>query len=227
MTTNFPAKLKSVRDNKPTKYVAFLQSRGVVRRVPGRWGKIVNYLREQGDPASPITRRKEPNAKPRPSVVPSMPFPPRRTEKCVEDDKPSVQAYSLPDLRSTLLVIPCSGAKASFLNTAVTGQSILDALPPNLATKMDEARRAVAPRANVDEHTLVPAWQRYDGTLYRAARRCISDLVERGTERHLMILSGGYGLLMDNEPIGMYGAVFRRSSWARGLLEEVLVAYAA
>lgn len=40
----------------------------------------------------------------------------------------------------------------------------------------------------------------------------------------LVILSGGYGVLLGGEPIGTYDRAFTASDWPRGLLSECLVA---
>ena len=42
----------------------------------------------------------------------------------------------------------------------------------------------------------------------------------------MLIVSGGYGLVLADEPIGYYDALFRLSSWPRGLLQEILIEYA-
>ena len=97
-------------------------------------------------------------------------------------------------------------------------------MSPALAHRLKDARYAMRARAHVDETTLVPAWQRYDGTLYRAAARALADVQDHGLD--MLIVSGGYGLVLAGEPIGIYDAIFRLSSWPRGLLEAVLIDYA-
>jgi hypothetical protein len=78
-------------------------------------------------------------------------------------------------------------------------------------------------RAHVDETTLLPAWRRYTGGLYKAAAQALASIEEHGL--NTLIVSGGHGLVLAGEPIGNYDAIFRLSSWPRGLLEEVLTAY--
>jgi hypothetical protein len=97
-------------------------------------------------------------------------------------------------------------------------------LPQPLAHRLKQARDAIRVRASVDETTLVPAWRRYSGTLYRTAAQALASVEERRLD--LLILSGGYGLVLAGEPIGTYDAVFRLSSWPHGLLEDVLIEYA-
>ena len=43
---------------------------------------------------------------------------------------------------------------------------------------------------------------------------------------HLLILSGGYGVLLAREPIGLYDAILRTSWWPERVLESVLAGYA-
>jgi cytoplasmic iron level regulating protein YaaA (DUF328/UPF0246 family) len=57
-------------------------------------------------------------------------------------------------------------------------------------------------RAHIDETSLIPAWQRYTGSLYQASRDAMETARERGV--HMIIVSGGYGLVLAAEPIGYY-----------------------
>jgi hypothetical protein len=75
----------------------------------------------------------------------------------------------------------------------------------------------------VDETSLIPAWQRYTGSLYQAARDAIEAAIEAGV--HMIILSGGYGLVLAAEPIGYYEAVFKNSWWPDRVLESVLLEF--
>lgn len=47
---------------------------------------------------------------------------------------------------------------------------------------------------------MIPAWRRYDGDFYTTAREALRKAVDR--KLHVIILSGGYGVLLVNEPIG-------------------------
>ncbi len=125
---------------------------------------------------------------------------------------------------STLFVICCSGDKRSGAG-ATTGHSILHYLPDSLADQLREARRAAAARSELDEMTLLPAWRRYSGQLYEAAGRTIRRAIEE--EANIVILSGGYGVLLADEPIGLYERRFRRADWPKDLLEKVLVNFVA
>jgi hypothetical protein len=128
------------------------------------------------------------------------------------------------DVSSTLFIIPCSSAKVSPLAAQETGPSLLKILPPALAQRLRDARDAMRVPAHVDETTLLPAWKRYSGTLYQSAVRALADAAD--LRLNVLIVSGGYGLVLADEPIGYYDALFRLSSWPRGLLEEILIDYA-
>ena len=52
----------------------------------------------------------------------------------------------------------------------------------------------------------------------------MKDAIE--ADQKILILSGGYGVVLATEPIGNYEAVFNPSWWPRGLLERVLLSYA-
>ena len=54
----------------------------------------------------------------------------------------------------TLVIIPCSGRKTSGSHVSYTSETLLDALPAELANRLVAARRAVAPAAGLDETTL-------------------------------------------------------------------------
>jgi hypothetical protein len=121
------------------------------------------------------------------------------------------------DPRNALLVIPCSkskraGGTAKGLETVPWVSELLIAR---------ERNREVA---HVDERQLMPAWYRYNGGFYTTAAADLRDAVSVGVA--LVILSGGYGLLRAEEPIGNYDKIMRLSDWPAGLLEDLLVAEA-
>ncbi len=185
--------------------------RGLLRRIPGPHGKIVNV---------PVTGANAPRPAPWPArqVAPRLvPRPPPRPTRA-----PVV--WTRPDLARTLIVLPCSGSKASGGVAGTPASSILEDLPPDLSRDLLRAREHVHRGASVDETRRLPAWQRYSGFLYRAASPSLRRHVESGG--HVLILSGGYGVVRADEPIGTYQKVLRSRDWPRGLLEAVLVAYA-
>jgi hypothetical protein len=127
------------------------------------------------------------------------------------------------DLTKTLLVIPCSKEKER-LGTAETGTSVFQSLPFPLAEELLRARQLVKEKIGIDERTLLPARYRYHGKLYRAAGKTLDDLREVGA--HILILSGGYGLVLATELIGYYDAALNLSWWPHGILERCFIAYA-
>src|SRR5262249_36750380 len=129
-------------------------------------------------------------------------------------DRPVLPGFQC-DPRATLFIFPCSGSKEQRQRLRVQGSSILDDLPPLLSRRLAEARTEIRDRAHVDETSLIPAWQRYTGTLYQAGRDAIKKAVEAGI--HMIIVSGGYGLVLAAEPIGYYEAVFKNSWWPDNL----------
>ena len=101
---------------------------------------------------------------------------------------------------------------------------MLDALPHGLARELSDRRRLNAVSANVDESTLLPAAERYEGTFYTAGRSAIRNLADQGAR--VLIISGGYGLVLANESIGMYEQVFRPAMWPTRLIERCLAGFA-
>jgi hypothetical protein len=104
------------------------------------------------------------------------------------------------------------------------GPKVADQLSPALARAFTEARALIRPTANVDEGLLKPAIDRYDGHFYRVARPEIARA--KALRVHILIVSGGYGLLLPEEPIGTYEAVFNSARWPNGLFARVAAEYA-
>jgi hypothetical protein len=130
------------------------------------------------------------------------------------------------DAQDTLFLIPCSGTKISGGDTGVPLNSILvDALPELLRDRLRAARSEISRAAQVDERQLLPAWQRYTGSLYDSARVPLHQLVAGNPPAHVLVLSGRYGVVHARDPIGTYEKVFRMTDWPRGLLEEIILAY--
>lgn len=187
-----------------------LADRGLLVRKPGASGKIGNFP-TSGIPAQSPAKRGNPTC---PNASRS------------ERQKISMQRHLAadPSLRETLILIPCSGRK-SHGGVAEDGCSpITEDLPATLARRLTDARRAVLGTAPLDDHQLMPAWQRYKGTLYVHARPALARFVDSGL--HVLIISGGYGVIKACESIASYSAQLKLSHWQRGLLEEVLITYA-
>lgn len=188
-----------------------LERRGVLTRTAGPRGKIVNALVGALSRNAPSTtlrhvRRSDVGAKTAPPA----------------DD----ETWHLPardDLTDTLLIVPCSKSKEECVGRQTAGSRIGNRLPASLAERLDRARAANRRRAAVDERTLAPAWQRYSGRFYQAAGDALAEAVRR--RLHLLILSGGYGVLLAREPIGLYEAALRTSWWPEHVLERVLAGY--
>lgn len=122
---------------------------------------------------------------------------------------------TLRDLDPTrcLVVIPCSASKrkGGRPGTATSANADLSA-----------ARRTVLnmPDSRTEESLLMPAWQRYDGHLYRAVGPdLLSDLA---ASDRLVILSGGYGVLDGRDLIGYYERLMKTRDWPTGLLERAV-----
>lgn len=121
---------------------------------------------------------------------------------------------------------PCSGRKASGSRQDKADETLLDALPPELAIRLRAARRAVAARAGLDETTLMPVWLRNAGTLFQSAFAADANGTARPPFDHLLILSGAYGVVRATDPIGTYNLAMNEALWPRGLLPEAIEAYA-
>jgi hypothetical protein len=134
---------------------------------------------------------------------------------------PGIRAEADP--RTTLLVLPCSARKNAGA-AAGTSRAMADDLPSRTWAALQRARDLNRQHAAVDESKLMPACERYAGTLYRAAADRIRAAVERGW--HILIVSGGYGVVRADEPIGNYNARFRLSRWGARVIGDVLTAYA-
>jgi hypothetical protein len=78
-------------------------------------------------------------------------------------------------------------------------------------------------KAKVDQTTLMPAYRRYTGQLYKHGSAAIEAALAE--ERRVLIVSGGYGLILANEPIGWYEKRFALSDWPCGLLEGCILDY--
>ena len=134
--------------------------------------------------------------------------------------------------KDTLLLIPCSKTK-QHRSKPSNAASILSALDPARAAALANARAKLSEKikeekkpkeAPVDEKTLMPAYLRYSGQLYK---HCSADIgAALAVGRRVLIVSGGYGLLLADEPIGMYEKRFTLSDWPGGLLEGCILDYA-
>ena len=176
-----------------------------------RDGRLTNL-----PPGSP-ERNPKPRERRAPDTQPAKGFV-RRTH--------AVDGAEIPPLTisRTLFVLPCSGAKRKGGRREDNGPSVLDLLPRRLAAELDGRRADNAREANVDESALLPAVERYIGNLYQEAGDALGVLV--GTGADILIISGGYGVVLPSEPIGCYDQEYRHSMWPNGLVPRCLAAYA-
>lgn len=133
-------------------------------------------------------------------------------------------AWTLQKLsKNTLLLIPCSGKKQHGSKPSYA-PSIFSALDHARATTLAKARASLRKKALLDK-TLMPAYLRYSaGELYKHAATSIGEAVTAG--QRVLIVSGGYGLILADEPIGWYERPFNLPDWPNGLLEECILEYA-
>ena len=182
-----------------------LEKRGVIERRYGASGKIVNVL--TGADPLPAVRRSAPTPRParKPVSGTGRVLVPERFDRC-------------------LLIIPCAKGKFDGGEAGASGPQLTDQISPALAVELGQARQGAASRTPFDERALMPAWQRYDGSLYRSGGNALGELLEQGM--HIIILSGGYGAVLADEPIGNYNQALKTSWWPNRLLQRVLLSYA-
>lgn len=70
----------------------------------------------------------------------------------------------------------------------------------------------------------MPAWQRYTGYFYQAAKSSLPNAVSANA--NIAILSGGYGVVHPEEPIGWYDRMLKKKDWPTHVLERALIAEA-
>jgi hypothetical protein len=128
-------------------------------------------------------------------------------------------AKSLRDIapERSLLVQTCSARKQG--GGRLPAQDDVPAWPQDLR----DARARVLAAAKADTTHLLPAWRRYTGAFYQHAGPALADAVARG---HVVIISGGYGIIRADESIGWYDKVLQLADWPVGLLESTLVSEA-
>lgn len=175
-----------------------LAAAGLITREPGPDGLIRNYVASGSAPEHP------PSSAEQRLVV-------------------SESAY-IPDLSlgRTMFVIPCSSEKRRRGSDGYGG-SILRALSTSLADELAAARQRNAAKVRLDG-TLRMAIDRYSGTLYKTSGSAFQLLQEHGAR--IAIISGGYGLVLPEEPIAWYDCKFRARMWPNRLVERCLSSYA-
>jgi hypothetical protein len=117
----------------------------------------------------------------------------------------------------SLLVLTCSGRKERGGQPPYPADDL--AWPEDLR----DARRRVLATAQADTAHVLPAWRRYTGAFYQHARPALADAVAAG---HVVIISGGYGIVRGDEAIGWYDKVLQLADWPADLLESALISEA-
>jgi hypothetical protein len=113
-----------------------------------------------------------------------------------------------------VLIITCSGSKRP------GGQAPSGKHDNQWAPQLQEARARVLASSGLDMTRVLPAWRRYSGTFYEHANAALADAVKRG---HVLIVSGGYGILRAEELIGWYDRQLNLADWPRRVLESALI----
>jgi hypothetical protein len=186
-----------------------LEANGVLRRVRNTGGTIINVLVPGVEPLNlaatpPPTRTGDPE-RPEPPVETSSPTP--------------------ITVGGAVLVLSCSSDKRRGGSRELKGDTVFDLLPASLADRLTEARQELRKSVVIDDSLLLPAWQRYVGHFYKAAGDSVRQTLADGVT--VLIISGGYGIVVGQEPIGHYDHEFSLADWPPGLLEECLLAVMA
>lgn len=185
-----------------------LEAAGRLERVMGASGKLVNRLTVDQNQARPVQLRRGPSAK-------------AVTELDHASDKSDDAAA---DPSRTLLVLPCSARKATGGETGLAGVALHGFLSTPVRERLQTARSSLASASHLNDDLLLPAYQRYRGHLYGAAAAVLHRAVNDGL--HVLIISGGYGLVHAAEPIGWYERVFSKRDWPAGVLADAIAEYA-
>lgn len=122
------------------------------------------------------------------------------------------------DLSETLLIIPCCASKRGAPDPGLPVCSVADFVGAGSADLLQEGRRLAFQRTRrEDSSPLRPALAYYTGEPYKTAgfRRALIESLKVGL--HVLIVSGGYGLLRPEEPIHFYEAqlAHTRGIWSR------------
>jgi Swt1-like HEPN len=118
------------------------------------------------------------------------------------------------DPKRCMLIITCSARKQP------GGQAPNGNEDNEWAPELREGRARVLSSSELDMTRVLPAWRRYTGTFYQHANPALADAVTHG---HVLIISGGYGILRAEELIGWYDRQLNLADWPRGVLESALI----
>jgi hypothetical protein len=184
------------------------------------------HIRRERDARGLLVNRPVGSAPDSSQLVASLkaPRPSEPGSRCMRSPRDDLEDL---DPATTLLVIACSGSKVQDSPAGLSpafGPSILESIPEDAANQLRAARADVRRHVTFDEHTLIPALNRYSGSFYQAGRPELARALDRGL--HALIISGGYGVLAAREPIGWYDAAFNPSWWPGNVVADCLSAYA-
>jgi hypothetical protein len=129
-------------------------------------------------------------------------------ERLAPTDQPAPTAPSRP-LSQTLLIIPCSGRKEPRLDTQLAEVTVGDLIAGESRVVLEEGRRRAfsQSRTQLDEKSpMLPALAYYSGQPYATpgVRDGLLEAVRAGV--HVVIVSGGYGVVRAEERIHRYNA---------------------
>jgi hypothetical protein len=124
----------------------------------------------------------------------------------------SISDLETVDLQSTLIVLTCCSTKLS------GGESNSESGPQTWPVKLLDARAHVRLISKIKSERMMPAWQRYNGFFYQPAASALKDAVSNGA--HIVMISGGYGVVRAEEIICDYEKELSRSDWPDHVLEE-------
>lgn len=127
----------------------------------------------------------------------------------------SVKDLKSIDLHSSLIILTCSLTKRS------GGESNSESDPLTWPTKLLDARANVRELAKIKDDLVMPAWLRNNGFFYQPAASSLKEAVSQGA--HIVIISGGYGIVRAEEYIGDYDMKMSCSDWPDRVLEETLI----
>lgn len=131
-------------------------------------------------------------------------------------------------MHTKLLIVPCSQSKKGE-NSVIAVRSIDDFISPETLELLHSARRSafLRPETTLDvESDAIPALFRYSGNMWSVEgfREALKEAVSNGL--HVLVESGGYGLIRIEEKIQNYEASMNRTApvW-RSVLPLVLSNY--
>lgn len=126
-----------------------------------------------------------------------------------------VKSLESIDPKKTLIILPCSGSKATGGGAPSPTAELV------WSPALQAARLRMRDTANVNERAVMPAWRRYTGGFYQAVGSTLANAIKGGA--HVVILSGGYGLVHSEENIGDYERALNPADWPSGVLQAALL----